>query len=356
MPVTLSPPDVDVCMALSQLRAAPSSALYALSLRHHYKSERAARARLSILVDNKVLSHTGITGTKKSIYFLNTAAFRLIPDLATVASDNDRKPPTDPIAHWAHLRATLHAALVTDGYVVSADAKGLLALKRHLLRAMKARITQASSSNPQPGLVARLKTTLARLEQSPALRVPTVATCRCPRAVYDPASPACITCGVQYEHTPHDPWTCSTCHAVNHEPGPHKARAPDGGVTPCPGIMRKRPLLPYAVARRDDEVLVVFVDHPYRALDDQLAELPARVPDQPRIHLLPRASDDGSIFDSNTGAFRTTGPRQRALMRAFTPHDNPAVFPFWETVNVVHYRPELQHRVINRRNSHEEAA
>jgi hypothetical protein len=356
MPVTLTPPDVDVCMALGRLRAAPSSALYALSLRHHYKSERAARTRLSLLVDEKVLSHAPIAGTKKSIYFLNTAAFRLIPELATVASDNDRKPPTDPIAHWAHLRSTIYAALENDGFVVSADAEGLLVLKRHLLRAMKARITRASSSNPQPGQIARLTTTLARLEQSPALRVPTIATCRCEDAVYDPPSTTCSTCGVPYERKPHDPWTCSTCHRVSHEPAPHTARQPDGTVTSCAGIMRKRPLLPYAVARRDDQVWVVFIDHPYRALDEQLAELPARVPDQPAIEVLARASDDGSVFDSNTGAFRTTGPRHRALQRAFTPHDNPAVFPFWETVNVVQYRPELQHRVINRRSNHEEAA
>lgn len=356
MSVTLTPPDVDVCMALGRLRAAPSSALHTLSLRHHYKSERAARARLSFLVDEKVLSHATIAGTKKSIYFLNTGAFRLIPELATVASDNDRKRPTDPIAHWAHLRATIYAALVHDGYVVSADAKGVLALKRHLLRAMKARITHASSLSPQPGQIARLTTTLARLEQSPALRVPTVATCRCEGAVYDPIHPTCSTCGVSYERKAHDPWTCATCHRVSPEPAPHTVRQPDGTVTSCSGIMRKRPFLPYAVARRHDEVQVVFIDHPYRALNEQLAELPARVPDQPSIHLIVRASDDGSVFDSETGAFRTTGPRHRALQRAFTPHDNPAVFPFWETVNIVHYRPELQHRVITRRNRHEEAA
>jgi hypothetical protein len=322
MPLTLTPADVDVCRRLAWLRAAPSSALYVLALKPHYSSERAARARLALLVEHKVLQHADIAGTKKSIYFLNTAAFRLIPDLTTLASDNDRKPPTDAIASFCHLRATVYASLTADGFVVSSDAAGLQTLRRHLLEKQRARLKAAA-----PAEVARLQTTLTRLEASSSLHVPT-----------------------------HDPWTCSTCGHVGMMPAPHTAPAADGTTRPCTGTMRKRPLLSYAVAARGKDVWAVLVDHPYRSIDEQLAELPARLPQQPSLDLFFRSSDDGTVYDSVRGEFRHKGPRQRALERAFSPHDNPAVFPFWETVNVVHYRPELQHRVINRRSSHEEAA
>jgi hypothetical protein len=327
-------------------------------LKAHYKSERAARTRLSSLVDNKVLQHRDIVGTKKSIYFLGAAAFRLIPTLSALASDNDRKPPTDPVATWAHLRASLYAALTLDGFEVRRDARALQALRQHLLDQMTARITRAAAAHDPRALeqLPRLRTTLTRLAASTALQVPRQATCRCPGPTFNPSLDACARCGEVFHTAPHDPWTCGTCGRISPVPSAHTTVVTDGTPRPCVGIMRQRPLLSYAVATRGTDVWAVLVDDPYRSLDDQLGELPARLPHQPTLDLVVRSSDDGSVYDAAGGHFKHKGPRQRAIERAFTPHDNPAVFPFWETVNVVHYRPELQHRVITSRNSHEEAA
>jgi hypothetical protein len=112
------------------------------------------------------------------------------------------------------------------------------------------------------------------------------------------------------------------------------------GGRSCSGASRQVDYLPFDLAWRQTggryEVQILLADNPYRSLQAQLDELPLRVIGQPRVPLVLRSSDDGTVFDRASGRYAVKGPRFRALARAF--HEGTAksdAFPFWTTATVV---------------------
>ncbi|MDP2345733.1 MAG: hypothetical protein Q8O67_32620 [Deltaproteobacteria bacterium] len=96
------------------------------------------------------------------------------------------------------------------------------------------------------------------------------------------------------------------------------------------------------------EVRVLFVEHPFQSLKRQLSSLPLQVVGQPRVSIVLRPAEDGSVVDKD-GTALVRGARWRSLLRAFTKTTRPgAGFPLWVTADVVHYRPELFFRVMRR--------
>lgn len=93
-----------------------------------------------------------------------------------------------------------------------------------------------------------------------------------------------------------------------------------------------------------ENLRILFVEHPFRALKAQLAQLPLDIHGLPPIDIVLRPQDDGSAVDKHTGRPLWKGPRWLRLERLFQETARPTSFPFWETARLVTYRPELFYR------------
>lgn len=110
------------------------------------------------------------------------------------------------------------------------------------------------------------------------------------------------------------------------------------------------PELPYSAAWKGppsapSDLRLVVVLTPRVSRKKQLEALPLRIAGQPKIPVILRPADDGTTAHHKTGALTYTGPQYRALMRAFREHRNPGAFPYWETAQVLNYRPDLWARL-----------
>lgn len=110
------------------------------------------------------------------------------------------------------------------------------------------------------------------------------------------------------------------------------------------------PELPYSAAWKGPtsapmDLRLVVVLSPRQSQRKQLEALPLRLAGQPRIPVILRPADDGTMAHHKTGALTYTGPQYRALMRSFREHRNPGAFPYWETADVLNYRPDLWARL-----------
>lgn len=108
--------------------------------------------------------------------------------------------------------------------------------------------------------------------------------------------------------------------------------------------------LPWDVAWRqngaEQETRIIFVEQPFQALKRQLGTLPLQILGQPRVRIVLRPAEDGSVVDQE-GRPLVRGARWRSLLRAFTPTTRPmAGYPLWTTADVVNYRPEVFFRVM----------
>ncbi len=90
---------------------------------------------------------------------------------------------------------------------------------------------------------------------------------------------------------------------------------------------------------------LVVVLSPRLSRKKQLEALPLRIAGQPKIPVILRPADDGTTVHQKTGALTYSGPQHRALLRAFREHRNPGAFPYWETAEVLNYRPDLWARL-----------
>jgi hypothetical protein len=144
------------------------------------------------------------------------------------------------------------------------------------------------------------------------------------------------------------PHKCARCGLQDEHGGAHIAE----GIA-CPGYLRLVDYLPFDLAWRRDasgafDVRVLLADNPYRSVQAQLDELPIRTFDQPRVPIVVRPSDDGTVFDMATKTYLQRGPRFRQLLRAFDPDSSrPESFPFWMTAKLIHaVYPEAHFRVL----------
>lgn len=128
----------------------------------------------------------------------------------------------------------------------------------------------------------------------------------------------------------------------------HEAERAIVALEQHPALLPSSSTLPFDVAWRvdRDDLRVLFVEQPYVSLRRQLDELPLNTFGQPRVRIVIRPAEDGSVVDQE-GTPLVRGARWRSLSRAFTPTTRPtAGFPLWTTADVVHYRPELFFRVM----------
>jgi hypothetical protein len=146
-----------------------------------------------------------------------------------------------------------------------------------------------------------------------------------------------------------EPFACSVCGLQAARGGAHGSQA-----RPCTGLLRRIDYLPFDLAWRKSgagyDVQILLADHPHRSIATQVAELPLRVIGQPRVPIVLRESDDGSVFDQSTSTYAVRGPRLRTLERAFAESSaRDDAFPFWTTSVVLpdaHY-PEAHFRVFH---------
>jgi hypothetical protein len=110
------------------------------------------------------------------------------------------------------------------------------------------------------------------------------------------------------------------------------------------------PELPCSVAWKGPtsapvDLRLVVVLSPRQSQRKQLEALPLRLAGQPRIPVILRPAEDGTMVHHRIGAFTYQGPQYRALMRSFREHRNPGAFPYWLSAEVLDYRPDLWARL-----------
>lgn len=344
---------------LAELRGASVQQLHVLFFRENSRAstikERTVYERLERLVDRGFLTRVSLPDSRQTILHLTEKGRTAFPAVAAAFTDQVRKPPTDDVACWAWQRAALWACLHDDGFTLSSGLQGLLALRRSLVDRQRAIIeTRAGTQRRQA------EAALAALRRAHELTPHFF--WKCTRCTWTdalgatPAVPACPDCaGVLKQELVAQPWRCRVCGLIVRE---YSAEHPSpSSSTPCAGRLKPLAYLPYDLAFRQvagapPEVRLLLVDNPLRSVETQLLDLPLRFLEQPKLQVILRPSDDGSVFDPSTGAWAMKGRRFRALEAAFTPHDNPRVYPFWVAAEVLQYRPEVVLRSVRSRRRH----
>ncbi len=340
---------------LGELRGAAASHLGKLLFRDGDRttkvSDRAVYARVERLVDGGFLTRALLPDSRQTILHLTEKGRTAFPSVAAAFTDQVRKPPTDDVACWAWQRAALWASLRGDGFNVGNGLPALLALRRSLIDRHRQR---------SPGGQPRRDASLEALRRAPELTPHFYWRCsQCPWSgpLDAPAVAPCPACaGALKQELVAQPWRCRLCGLVTRSfAGEH--RAPSSTTTLCPGRLKPHRYLPFDVAHlqvpgQPPEVRLLLVDNPMRSIESQLLDLPLRFLEQPKLDVIIRPSDDGSIFDADAGRWAMKGRRLRALEAAFQPHDNPRLYPFWVSANVITYRPDVVLRSVRSRRSH----
>jgi hypothetical protein len=308
---------------------------------------RTTRERVQTLVTHGYLGVMTLPA-RPPVRFLHLtrAAFTRWPILDALVTDNARKPPPADLAAHAWHRAALVVAARADGFEVGRGIGALTALRRNLLDRQQGR---TAGANAQPGDVGRV---LQSLRQLPLLQPWTTNVCDgcgLELAVNVEAPRFCAECGSTFRrHVVATPHECRRCGLQSERGGAHTV---DGA--PCSGSLRLVDYLPFDLAWRKSatgyEVRVLLADNPYRSIQTQLDELPLRIVGQPKLEIVIRPADDGSVFDRASATFAVRGPRFRALLRAFSERSAKTdSFPFWTTATVAPdaIYPEAHFRVV----------
>lgn len=313
-------------------------------------TQRAVFGRIERLVDHGYLTRARLPDTRQTIVHLTEKGRTAFPAVAAAFTDQVRKPPTDDVACWAWQRAALWAALRSDGFDVGNGLDALLALRRSLVDRHRAR-----SGAPKGARDASLEA----LRRAPELTPHFYWRCvRCPwtGALDAPAAAPCTACaGDLKQQLVAHPWRCRVCQLLTRAFAPEHTSP--STKTLCVGRLKPHRYLPFDVAHRQvpgrpPDVRVLLVDNPMRSIESQLLALPLRFLEQPKLDVIIRPSDDGSVFDVDAGRWAMKGRRLRALEAAFKPHDNPRLYPFWASAEVLTYRPEVVLRSLRSRRKH----
>jgi hypothetical protein len=353
-------------LLLAELRCASVSQLHALFFAQVFRHEgqaislRSTYNRIATLQKYGYLRSHDIPGTPHSVLFLSEKARSAFPLTRAAIPHTARKTPTDDIASYGFMRAALWSALLKEGFSVGRDLKALTALRRNLVDRQRARVAVAKETS-----VAAAERTLDELRRAELLSPRTYLACTAckrrtslaPRTASAKTGP-CPACGAKLESRIAERlFQCSHCDALDDSPRAH--RVTDGqkaSASPCPGAMRHLSYLPFDLAWRKEgssyEVLLLVVDDQNRSVQKQLEALPLRFLGQPRLKVILRPCDDDSTYDLERNTWATVGTRYRQLQRAFSAHEDPRGFPYWETAEVVTYKPELQLRIIRKKKHH----
>lgn len=329
---------------LAELRGATAAQLHDLYFRRHSRSTtvtlRAVRDRLNRLVEHGYLTRFGLPDSHQQLIHLTEKGRTQFPAVAAAYGDQVRKVPSVDVATWAWQRSALWACLVADGWNVGGGLPALLALRRHLLDHLSASVARSRDA------------AMAEIRRAPELAPAFVWRCggcdwQSTRDVRQPAKcPMCAASPLKQVPIEHI-WRCTKCGVT--------ATGPTSDAHgSCPGRFRRQRYLRFDVAFQKragapPDVMLLLVDNPLRSIESQLMDLPLRFLDQPKLKVIIRPSDDDTIYDANSGTWATKGRRFRALLDAFSPHDNPRLYPFWVSAEVITYRPEVVLRTTTRR-------
>jgi predicted RNA-binding Zn-ribbon protein involved in translation (DUF1610 family) len=337
-------------IATYRVLTVPHAHALVLSSLDEGRVDRTTRKRVKTLVDRGFLGVFTVAG-RPPIRFLHLLrpAFARWPALEAFATDHARKPPTPDLAIFAWHKAALAIAARAAGYEVGRDLGALTALRRSLIDRQTARAAKLSGRHRDDA-----ELVLRSLRQLPYLQPWTTHACEgCGLELpIDTQAPRfCPECGSTFRrHAVSTPHQCDRCGVRAERTGPHTVSG-----SPCAGVLRHVDYLPFDLAwkRAADgfAVQVLFADNPYRATQTQLDELPLRVLGQPRIEVVVRPSDDGSVFDRSTKSYFVRGARLRSVLRAFSEQDARIdSFPFWTTAAVAPDAtyPEAHFRVIQK--------
>lgn len=338
-------------IATYRVLTVPHAHALVLSSLDEGRGDRATRKRIKTLIDRGFLGVVSLPA-RPPVRFVHLLrpAFTRWPALEALVTDHTRKPPTPDIAIHAWHRSALAIAARAAGYEVGRDLAALTALRRNLIDRQIARVAKLNGRSREDA-----ELVLRSLRQLPYLQPWTTHACEgcgLELPIESPAPKFCPECGGAFRrHAVATPHECARCGQRAERTGPHVL---DG--TPCPGVLRHVDYLPFDLAWKKTATgfaaHVLFADNPYRSTQAQLDELPLRVLGQPRLDVVVRPSDDGTVFDRATGAYFVRGPRLRSILRAFSEQDARVdSFPFWTTASVAPdaVYPEAYFRVVNHR-------
>ncbi|MBI1944661.1 MAG: hypothetical protein HYS27_03135 [Deltaproteobacteria bacterium] len=332
---------------LATLRAASADSLHAL----HFTraplavTRRQAYRTLASLEAAGYLARRAL-GARRVIYRLTARAFEAHESLRRRASDVARRDPPAALAHYLWLRAALWAALAREGYRVGRGVDAQLALRRFLL-GRQAKAVAAATGEAR----ARAERVLAHLRGDPEL-TPLFRSV-CPRCgITGPLMEAldrCSSCRGALEQQPaRERYRCTRCRLVSDGPIAHR-RARRGGAA-CDGLMRLADPLRFDLAWRrgaaGEDVVVLVIDDPTVALNEQLRALPLHTLGQPKVPVILRTTDPLSTYNQWEARWEVLGARHQQLLRAFSAEGDARLFPYATTAQVIDVRPDLQIRLI----------
>ena len=327
---------VDLFDVLVALRAANADALLALFFEKRRIPERTAMRRLADLVRRGFLGHVRLDGTR-CLYHLTTKGLATSRHHAS-ATDWIRRPPPRRQADYCWLRAALIAALAREGWDVGRSWLHQHWLHQYLVEAQRRVVARARGHDAR-----HAQRTLDGIAADESLVPMWRACCSCgwrgePRA----HTAACERCRAKVERKYTQRFfKCTGCAFTSDEVRSHR----DGDGARCVAELREADPLPFDVAFRGSEVLVLLVDNPSRQLEVQFRELPIFWTDAPRLPIIVRSADPDSRFDAAAGTYATKGARHSALLRLIS--GRVAALSFLpERLRLIDFKPRVQLRFV----------
>lgn len=338
----------ELFLLLTTLRAASSEALHALHFADHPHGGASLRSTyrwLAVFEEANLLERQILAG-HRSVYRMTHRALTSSPRVARRATETFRRPMSQAIASYTWLRSSVWAEMKNRGYRVGRGRDELRALRRFLVDTQREKLRSLAGADKHAA-----ERVLQLLRGQPAITPLFRSYCSAcgARGALGQALESCVKCKAKVTQVASElRFECPECgHASDGEDGPHED-ARDRRRR-CSAQLRETDHLPFDVAWREapggTEVVLIVVDDPTRALEDQLNVLPLRISGQPRLPVMLRTTDEESIFDSINGAWIATGSRHRDLLRAFGDGGLRSLFPFVTTTTPFDVRPELQLRL-----------
>lgn len=304
--------------------------------------DRTADHRTSRLVSLGLLQRRRVTGLNAVAYFLTEKGRRSTP-LTSSMSEQVRRVPAPDVAFFALQRAALWTALVADGWKVGCGAREQLAVRRSLVDRQKVRV----EAMPEGAVKVTASKVLAAIRTHPLLSPAHELRCeQCGAVDKRRSNRAVCDCGRPLKASiVENAATCRCGQVVNVDDDvqvQHHAQL-------CgPGLLRLLSPLPFDVATRGNEVMLLLVENPRRSVTTQVDELPLSILGQPRLSVVLRPSDDDSLYDAAASRWLQKGKRFRLLERLFSDDHVEGHFPYSTTATVVDYRPETSLRVLHK--------
>ena len=292
---------------------------------------------LKNLVKRGLCQHFESEHVASDTYGLAHGAAKVLP-VASALTTSWRLKPAPETAFYLLQRAALWSALTKDGWTVGNGSRARMALRRSLVDRQRAVVDREQGKAKEVAA-----NVLARLRASPDLLPHAEMRCACGFVTRPNAHQRCPQCqGTLTVALIESAAQCSCGAVVDLEHPPsvleHKA---------C-GHWRLLPTLPFDVADKAGEVMLLLCDNPRASLTKQAEALPLRLLGQPRLSVVLRPCDDSSLYDAVRKRWVMRGPRLRLLERLFSDNHLAGHFPYATVADVVEYRPETQLRVLKR--------